>query len=344
LALPDEIGVTVICACRNERAHIGALLASLEHLDRTRLDLDVVIADGASNDGTRDLLLAYAREHAWLRVIDNPERIAATGLNRAIQLSRSEYIVRVDAHTAYEPDYVFRSIQALRAHSAANAGGPQRSRATRYWQRAIGAGFHSEFAAGGARFRDDHYCGNVDTVPYGCWRRDFLLSLGLFDETLVRNQDDELNMRIRAVGGTIWQDPGIISWYSPRTSIAALFRQYFQFGFWRVAVMRKHPGSASLRQFVPGAAALVVCLLALLRFDRTLVALFLAYALLSFQASVRAARREGWDLLPALPLTFATYQAAYAAGFLAGLLYWFSPRGRNRQNPQRVRGARAVDS
>jgi hypothetical protein len=209
-----------------------------------------------------------------------------------------------------------------------NVGGPQRSRALGYWPRAIHAGFHSPFASGGARFRDDSYRGPVDTVPYGCWRRDFLIEIGLFDETLVRNQDDELNLRIRVAGGIVWQDPSIVSWYSPRSTLSGLFRQYFRYGFWRVAVLRKYPGMGAFRHFVPGAAALMGAGLVLgsllgIETARVMLAVFgLLYLALSLYATVRSASREGWDLLPALPVTFAIYQSAYAAGFCGGLVYW----------------------
>lgn len=315
------LSVTIVAACRNEIAHIRAFLDSLARLDRTGLALDVIIADGMSTDGTRPVLDEFARESAWCRIIDNPAQIVSTGLNAAIRLSNAEFIVRMDAHTFYEPDYVIRSLAVLQSSSAANAGGPQRSRAHSYRQRAIHAGFHSPFASGGAHFRDDQYRGPVDTVPYGCWRRDFLLSIGLFDETLVRNQDDELNLRIRLAGGLVWQDPSIVSWYSPRSTLTGLFRQYCQFGFWRVAVLRRHPGHGSARHFVP--AATLLAALCLLLFARPVLLVFAAiYLLFSLAASLRAAACDGWDLLPILPITFATYQFAYAMGFLSGLVYW----------------------
>jgi succinoglycan biosynthesis protein ExoA len=310
------------------------LLDSLMRLDRSGLVLDAIIADGMSSDGTRAVLSAFTQAHSWCKVIDNAARIVSTGLNRAIHQSRSDFIVRMDAHTVYQPDYVIRCLEALEKNHAANAGGPQRSRATGFWQRAIHAGFHSPFASGGAHFRDNDYRGSVDTVPYGCWRRDFLLSIQLFDETLVRNQDDELNMRIRQAGGVVWQDPSIVSWYSPRTTLPGLFRQYLQFGFWRVRVLRKHPGAASVRHFIPAAAALLgISLLVWLATgiewhsaDLTLLILLSTYLLLNIYASVKAASREGWDLLWALPVTFATYQVAYAYGFWIGLIYWGSRR------------------
>jgi succinoglycan biosynthesis protein ExoA len=334
--------ITIAVACRNEIAHIRGFLDSLVRLDRTGIVLDAIIADGRSTDGTRAVLDAFSLDNPWCRIIDNPLEIVSTGLNAAVRLSTAEFIVRMDAHTVYEPGYVVRSIAVLEETGAANAGGPQRSRANGYWPRAIDAGFHSSFATGGARYRDDTCRGSVDTVPYGCWRREYLTSIGLFDETLVRNQDDELNQRIRLAGGKVWQDPSIVSWYSPRATLRALFRQYFQFGFWRVAVLRKHPGAGSMRHFVPAAAAVSgLCLLLLAR--PALLLLAGIYLLLSIGAGVRSARREGWDLFPALPLTFAVYQTAYATGFLAGLVYW-TLFGRDRKNPRGVSGAQRNDS
>jgi len=344
--------VTVVVACRNENSSIRELLDSLVRLDRTNLVLDVIIADGMSTDGTRRLLDEFARTYGWCTVIDNPGQIVSTGLNRAILLAPGEFIVRMDAHTVYEPKYVVRCVSVLQASGASNIGGPQRSRARSYWPRAIHAGFHSPFASGGARFRDDKYSGPVDAVPYGCWRRDFLIDIGLFDETLVRNQDDELNLRIRLAGGIVRQDPSIVSWYSPRSTLGGLFHQYFQYGLWRVAVLRKYRGKGSLRHFVPGAAALLglsLVLMIALGVERTaaesvLLALGVLYAVLSLYAAVRSAGREGWDLLPVLPISFAVYQSSYAAGFCVGLVYWVLRSGRNRKNPRGVSGARPDDS
>jgi succinoglycan biosynthesis protein ExoA len=328
LTLREKRRVTVVIACRNENPRILSLLESLVRLDRSNLALDVIVADGMSTDGTRRILDEFALGHPWLTVIENPKHIVSTGLNRAILQSTGEFIIRMDAHTVYEPEYAVRCISVMEATGASNAGGPQRSRAEGFWQRAIHAGFHTPFASGGARFRSDNYCGPTDTVPYGCWRRDFLIAIGLFDEALVRNQDDELNLRIRLAGGTVWQDPSIVSWYSPRSTLPALFRQYLQFGFWRVAVLRKHPSGAAARHLAPAAAALTGMLLVLLSAlgvtaaAYILMSLAAVYILLSLWASVRAARREGWLLLPALPVTFAVYQIAYAAGFCVGFIYW----------------------
>jgi hypothetical protein len=189
---------------------------------------------------------------------------------------------------------------------------------------------------GGARSHDVDFEGYVDSVFYGCWRRSTLLRLGLFDEELVRNQDDEFNLRLTLAGGKIWQSPRIVSWYRPRTTLASLFQQYLQYGFWKVAVIRKHGRPASWRHLVPGVFVLVqAALLAgigiaaaagarpLLGFTAgAWVVLTGLYVLACLVAAGSAARRCGWMVCPLLPPLFATYHVAYGAGFLAGLAYW----------------------
>ena len=157
----------------------------------------------------------------------------------------------MDAHSEYAPDYVSQCVEVLQSTGADNVGGPARIKATGYVQRAVGAAFQSRFSTGGARFHLPEYEGEVDTVHYGCWLKSTLLEIGLFDEELIRNQDDELNYRIRSRGGRLWQSPDIRSWYFPRSSLASLFSQYFQYGYWKVRVIQKHARSVALRHIVP---------------------------------------------------------------------------------------------
>ena len=149
------------------------------------------------------------------------------GLNRAIREARGEIIIRMDAHTIYAPDYVRSCVEVLQETNADNVGGPALTRADGYIAQAIALAFHTPFASGGAKFRDPRYEGPVDTVPYGCWRKSTLERIGMFDEKLVRGQDYELNVRIVSSGGTVWQSPKIISWYSaqsqPFRAVSAIF-------------------------------------------------------------------------------------------------------------------------
>src|SRR5258707_4602609 len=241
----QEVKVTIIVACRNEIKKICGFLNSLLSQDMTGISWEGIIADGMSDDGTREVLEQYTAQHPQLHVITNRGRIVSTGLNAAICGARGEIIIRMDAHTFYAPNYCRLCVETLERTGADNVGGPARTRAVGTRARAVAAAYHSRFSTGGARFHDVNYEGWVDTVPYGCWRKITLERIGLFDETLVRNQDDELNLRLLRAGGQTRQSPAIVSWYSPRPTVSSLFYQYFQYGFWKLAVIRKHSISPS---------------------------------------------------------------------------------------------------
>jgi len=340
----DELLVSVIVPCRNEARHIEAFLNSVVRQERGNFDIEVLVADGLSDDGTREILIEQTARHRAIRMIDNPEKIVSTALNRAIQAAQGEIVVRMDVHTEYASDYIKECVVLLRESQAACVGGPALTRAEGFFARANAAAYHSRFSCGGPRFHDPRHEGLVDTVTYGCWLKRTLVTAGLFDETLVRNQDDELNLRLRTMGGKVWQSPRIKSWYRPRGSFWQLFRQYFQYGFWKVAVIRKHRLPASWRHLVPGTALLMGAALPLMSLvtvalgNTVGVVLFLIwsallalYGLALTLASIVAARKHGWDLLPVLPLVFATYHASYGLGFLAGLTYFCTGwRSRNR--------------
>jgi succinoglycan biosynthesis protein ExoA len=331
----EPLQISVIVSCRNEIRHIRSFLGCLFRQDLRGLEMEVLIADGMSEDGTREVLDEYDKNGTVLRVIDNPEKIASTGLNYAIWEAKGEIILRMDAHSIYAPDYLRTCVEVLQETNADNVGGPALTRAEGYIPEAIAHAFHVPFAVGGAKFRDPRYEGPTSTVPYGCWRKSTLDAVGLFDPGLVRGQDDELNFRIRSSGGTVWQSPKIVSWYHPRASLSALFRQFFQNGFWKVAAVRKHRRPASLRNLVPVSALLAGILLILcaeaagiLRMGSLrsgLLAVFLVLAGLylsaSFASAFSVARHAGWKFLPVFPLVFAAYQLPYALGFLTGLFH-----------------------
>ena len=331
----EKVSVTIIVACRNEIRHVRNFLNSVTQQNTTDIDLEILIADGMSADGTREILEEYQGKCAILRVIENPKKIVSTGLNLAIREARGEIIVRMDAHMEYAPNYVRTCVQVIKETNAENVGGPALTRAEGYMAKAIACGFHSKFASGGARFHDPSYEGYVDTVTYGCWKKATLLRLGLFDEQIYRSQDNELNMRIVSSGGRIWQSPRIISWYRPRTTLSALFRQHFQYGFWKVALVRKHRRLPSWRNLVPCASLLIGFLLLLValatgmngsvRVANEFLVGFLAmagmYIVISLGFASVSAARNGWRFFPILPIVFGTYHLAYALGFLLAIAY-----------------------
>jgi succinoglycan biosynthesis protein ExoA len=334
--LVEPISISIVVACRNEAKHIQTFLNSVLAQDLEGFEWEIIIADGASDDGTGAILLQFAQQEPHIVIISNPARFVSMGLNAAIRVARGEVILRMDAHTEYAPDYVKKCLEWLLKTGADNVGGPARTKAEGRRARAICAAYHSPFSTGGAKFHDDSYSGYVDTVTYGCWRKETLLRIGLFDESLVRNQDDELNLRLLRSGGKIWQSSDIFSWYRPRTTLSALFHQYFQYGFWKVRVIRKHKIPGSWRHLVPAAFVLgnlvwpilIVCsLLAdariLARESAVLwLILLLLYLAGCLTAAVSSARRWGWDLFLYLPATFAVFHFAYGLGFIIGAIYW----------------------
>src|SRR5579863_185052 len=188
--------ISVIVPCRNEIREIRVFLDCVLRQELGELAMEVLIADGMSDDGTRAVLDEFQERFENVRVLDNPEKIVSTGMNRAIREARGEIIIRMDAHTLYAPDYVRTCVEVLKETGAGNVGGPALTRAEGYVAEAIAHAFHTPFASGGAKYRDPRYEGRVDTVSYGCWRKSTLEAIGFFDENLVRGEDDDLNRRL----------------------------------------------------------------------------------------------------------------------------------------------------
>lgn len=318
--------VSVIVPCRNEAGHIDAFLDSaLAQRLGPGWALQLVVADGASDDGTRAQLDARATADPRLMVIDNPERIVSTGLNRAIERASGAFIVRMDVHTVYAEDYVAACVEALQRTGATCVGGAWRPVGPAGRQRMIARAFESRFGSGGAASRRPDLEGEVDTVYLGAWRRTDLQRLGGFDPALVRNQDDELALRIVRGGGRVWQSARIRSWYTPRGSFSALFRQFWQYGYWKVAVIRKHRLPASPRHLVPFAFVAVLAVLAATGLvwapARTaLMAVLGVYALAALGSAAIMARPWSEPLQwLGIAAASACMHAGYGLGFARGL-------------------------
>jgi succinoglycan biosynthesis protein ExoA len=329
---PQQL-VSVIVSCRNDVRRIRRFMETLLVQEGgPDLACEVLVADGMSTDGTRQVLEAWKPQFQDLVVLDNEGQTVSSGLNVAIREARGEIIVRMDVRSEYAPDYIRQCVAALKETGADNVGGPALAEGITYMQRAISAAYRSSFGCGGARFHNPVFEGYVDTVTPGCWYKSTLERLGLFDESLVGDQDDELNLRLIRQEGKIWQTPRIRSWYCPRSSLAALARRSVQGGYWKVQVMKKHHVPASWRHFVPGAftAALLIFGLAA-PFERISAEIFLAVAGMCVLANLTAAvivcsKPENWTLLPVMPLVFAAHHLSYGFGFLRGL--WDSLRHR----------------
>jgi len=320
--------VSVIVPCRNERRYVEAFCAGvLAQSLPPGWGLQLLIADGASDDGTRELLVQLSAADPRVQVLDNPRRIVATGLNAALAQARGEVIVRMDVHTEYAADYVAQCLAALAETGADNVGGPWRAEpdaGAGPMQHAVAAAFQSRWVAGGARSRSLEHDGWVDTVYLGCWPRATFERFGGFDETLVRNQDDEHNLRLVRGGGRVWQSSRIRSVYRPRATLSQVFRQYLQYGYWKPFVMKKHGQAASWRHLVPGAfvaavAALgVAALLGMPAWPLGWAVGLYAAAVGAMSAAIAVEQGLGFAALVRVPAVIAAYHLAYGIGSLLG--------------------------
>lgn len=329
--------VTILMPIRNEAAFIERSLGAVLAQDYPADLLEVLVIDGMSNDGTREIVTKMLSSRINARLLDNPGRIVPTALNIGLAEAAGDVIVRVDGHTLIAEDYVTRCVEALDASGAQCVGGPMRAVGETAFGEAVALATSHPFGVGGSRF---HYATEpveVDTVYMGTWPCQVFSQVGCFDEEMVRNQDDEFSYRLGAAGGRIWLDPRIRSTYYTRPTFRSLWRQYYQYGYWKVRVFQKVPGSARPRHWAPPLFALgvvggllVAALIPGLRLAY-LVGL-LVYLVLSLSISVRIAVRAGRHLILCLPVVFATLHLAYGLGFWSGILRFGLPSHRVGRN------------
>ena len=306
-------------AIRDESDHIDAAIdAALAQ--QYSGDLEVVVAEGASVDQTRSILDERAAVEPRLRVIDNPGGRTATGLNAAIAAASGDVIVRCDGHSELSPDYVSRAVEVLAQTAAANVGGRQAAVGTSFLQRAIAMAMTSPLGVGNSRFHYSGKPGPTDTVYLGVFQRSALDEIGGFDETLIRNQDYELNHRLRKAGHTVWFDPEMAVTYRPRSSLKKLWRQYFDYGAWKRTMLRSSPDALKARQLAPPLLVIgLVASIALFVAGRPTAAIvpgtYLAFTTLG--TLVELFRRRDLAAI-ALPLVLSIMHLAWGLGFTVG--------------------------
>lgn len=328
--------VSILMPVRNEAGFIQRSLGAVLAQNYPAECMEILVADGMSTDGTRAIVEQLAKKYpnVSLKILDNPGKIVSTGLNIALRHARGGIIIRVDGHTIIAPDYVRQCVETLRRTNADNVGGRMNAIGNTPFGKAIALGTSAPFGIGGGRF---HYSDReewVDTVYMGAWSRRVFERIGLFDEELVRDQDDEINYRLRKHGGRILLSPAIRSQYAVRSAPSSVWRQYYQYGFYKVRVLQKHPLQMRPRQFAP--LLLVTAFLAgpSLAFFFSwglwlLVFVAGSYLLANLVASILVAQRHGWQYLSKLPLVFSILHFSYGLGFLAGLIK-FANRWKDR--------------
>lgn len=317
--------VTVVLPVRNEAANVEECLQRLLQQDYPADLLEIFVVDGGSVDGTRDVVRSVQARyaHACIRLLDNPSGIVPTALNIGIRAATGAVIVRMDGHSVPASDYVSACVAALDDSGAGNVGGVIEAVGTTPFGRAVAVASTHRLGAGDARYRLGGSKGDVDTVPFGAFRKSVFERVGLFDESLVRNQDYEMNVRIREAGARVHFDPAIRVVYKARPTMRGLFSQYYQYGWWRVETLRRHPRSLRWRQVAPPAfVASVLVGLAASSWSRV-AAMYFLLALIGYLTTVAVTAllvvRPG--LSPVMVgVAFPIMHFAYGLGFVCNVL------------------------
>ena len=322
--------VSVIVPCRNEQKWIDQCLQSILANDYPADRLEVLVIDGMSDDGTREAVRPFVAQYTSVKLLDNPKKTTPVALNVGIAAARGEIIMRMDAHYKYPPDYMSRLVSWLEKSGADNVGGclimgPAAETAV---ARAIAIGVTHPFGIGNAYYRigtsEPRW---VDTVPFGCYRKTVFQRIGVFDEELVRNQDIELNRRLRRAGGKILLVPDVVLYGHARDSLSKLWRMYYQYGYFNPLVIKKSGGRVTLRQTATPAfvVSLLVCGLAAIWFPPAawmLVAIAVAYMVPVLIASAAVARKHGIRCGLAMCAVFPALHLSHGLGCLKGLIDW----------------------
>ena len=325
--------ISFILPIRNEVQSIEKTIQSIysQTIDK---DFEIIVADGMSTDGTREIIQELERENQKIHLIDNPEKIVSTAFNGALNESKGDIIIRVDGHCEIAPDYIQKCLECLEKINADCVGGSTEHVASGLVGKSIKLAQSSFFGVGGVSFRKNVEKGQyVDTLAFGAYKREVFDQLGGYDEELVRNQDDEFNFRLIKNGGKIWLDPLIKSTYTQRNSFMGLFKQYFQYGFYKVRVMQKRRGIASWRHLVPGlfVFGILTSLSIFIIYGNNIPILLLCLPYLSFSLFSTILEFIKSPLnhfsIMMLPLTFYILHISYGSGFLLGLIYFWNKWG-----------------
>jgi succinoglycan biosynthesis protein ExoA len=334
IALVNPPLVSILIPIRNEAAFIERCLHAVFHQDYPSDRVEILIADGMSDDNTRSVIQEMQGYIPHIQLFDNPGHIVPKGMNILIPKAKGKILIRVDGHCVIAPDYVSNCVRHLQEDGVDGVGGPMVTIGEDRVSQVIASAMSSKFGVGGSSFRTGSgQTRLVDTVPFPAYTREIIERVGLYDEELVRNQDDEYNYRIRKAGGKILLAGDVQSTYYSRGSLGKLWMQYFQYGYWKVRVLQKHPRQMSLRQFIPplfvmGLIAALIMVIIINWGWLLLIGYTGLYLVANLAASFITAYQKGWKYLGLLPVAFATIHVSYGAGFLVGLMKFWHRWGR----------------
>jgi succinoglycan biosynthesis protein ExoA len=319
--------VSVVMPVLNEERHLEEAVGRVLEQDYPG-ELEVVLSIGPSKDRTQEIADRLAEADKRITIVANPTGTTPAGLNVGISQARYDIVVRVDGHGVLTPGYLTRAVEVLDESGADNVGGLMAAEGRTPFEMAVACAYRSRLGLGASTFHQGGKAGPADTVYLGVFRRTALERVGGFDETMHRVQDWELNYRIRKTGGLIWFSPDLSVTYRPRSSLAAVAKQFFHTGQWRREVVRRYPETASSRYLAPPVAVVLLAvgtilgIVGLAAGVNWLVLGFLAplgYALALIAGSMMEGRYLPWKALFWLPIVCATMHVTWGTGFIVGL-------------------------
>ncbi|MFZ0731075.1 MAG: glycosyltransferase family 2 protein [Candidatus Sulfotelmatobacter sp.] len=327
----SQPNVSVVIPIRNEANYILTCLRSFLAQTYPSNRFEVIVVDGRSSDGSRSTVEDLCKEHKNVQCLDNPAGTAPCGMNVGIRSARGEIIVRADGHNFYPPDYIENCVKYLEETGADNVGGPWLTVPANnsFGARMVAAILTSPFGVGDSKFRISSLEGYVETVPFGAFRRELFDRIGMYNEKLVRNQDNELNARIREAGGKIYQTPALRTEYHPVAGFRKFLKVTFKTSQWHLFSISENGGAMSARHFAPALFVIAIASLACrsafahraLWLLGGLLGLYLCAGILT--ALVRS-RKYGWAIVAAFPLACLMFHISYGLGTLAGTRYLFT--------------------
>lgn len=319
---------SVVIPCYNEEHYIEKCVRSCinQMRDQFAFEMEVLVVDGMSTDRTRSIVQELAQQFSQVKLIDNPDKITPIALNRGIRAAAGEVVMILGAHAELTPRYVEETYRCMHEHPDAGCvGGIIESEFADEVAQAIGLAQTASFGVGNAYFRTGQKSGYVDTVAFGAYKKEVFEKVGYFDEELVRNQDDEMNYRLTKNGILIYLDLGIVSKYYVRASLSKLYKQYEQYGFWKVYANKKHKAITTFRQLVPFCFVLFVFFGPLLALIQPLFLLGYAFIWLVYFSlalySAYAPNRSSSTIFTMIK-AFLILHFSYGWGYFKGIFYF----------------------
>jgi glycosyltransferase involved in cell wall biosynthesis len=334
--------ITVLLPVRNEIRYIKRCLDSIVNQTISKDIIEVLVIDGNSSDGTKEIIKYYSDKYNYIKLIENPFCDTISSLNLGIKNARGNIIVRVDGHTVLEEDYIETATKILNKTGADNVGGLMRPIGNKYIQKSIALAMSSIFGIGWGKFHYSLKEGFVDTVYLGVFKREIFEKLGYFDPDMPFNEDNEYNLRITISGGKIYLSPKIKSYYFPRDNLKDLAKQFFRYGFYKPKILKKYKRIFSSRHIVPLIFILGILFLIILSICNFKKSIFLAiylcvYFIIAFIFSLYISFKNNIKYLFSLPIVFFVIHFNYGLGLLLGLIKFIIFDGSKKNNKSMAR-------